>query len=230
MNFAEYPIISIPGFADPVSCWTHLLGAVVALVAGVHLISKYRGQGLRRAGLIIFVSGTVFMFSMSGIYHLLDHGGTPRMVLQRLDHAAIWLMIAGCFTPIHLFHFQGWARWGVLAFVWTAAVNGIVLKTVFFNELSDQAGIALYLGFGWIGLLSLILLIRRLGFRATLPMIYGGLAYTIGAGIMFADLPMGIPGVIGPHEIFHVSVLAGTAFIWQFIQQAIRAQATAQAL
>jgi channel protein (hemolysin III family) len=219
LSITASSILSVPGFADPVSCWTHLLGAVVALIAGIRLVYGFRGPGLIRFGLILFVFGTLFMFSMSGVYHLLGQG-TARAVLRRLDHAAIWVMIAGSFTPIHLIHFRGWARWGVLGFVWLVAINGIVFKTVFFDSFPAVLGMSLYLGLGWFGMLSVFLLTRSIGFRGTLPMIYGGLAYSVGALIELLQPPQLVSGVVGPHEIFHFGVIAGATFHWRFISQA----------
>ena len=221
MNLTETGIISLPGFADPVSCWTHLLGAVVALFTGIFWVIRFRGQRSYRTALIVFVAGTVLMFSMSGVYHLLSEG-TARAVLRRLDHAAIWLMIAGSFTAIHTFHFRRWARWGVLAFVWTVAINGIVFKTVYFDDFPNWLGMTLYLGFGWVGLLSAFLLIRSIGVRGTRLMVAGGLAYSIGAAIEAAQLPALIPGVVGAHELFHLGVLIGAACHWRFVWNASR--------
>jgi channel protein (hemolysin III family) len=219
---AAYPVIAIPGFADPVSCWTHLLGAAVALVAGTLLVARFRGPGLYRAGLFTFVFGTVFMFSMSGVYHLLGPGGSPRYVLRHMDHVAIWVMIAGTFTPIHIMLFRGWSRWGVLVFIWVAAINGIVLKTVFFDDFPEWLGLALYLGLGWVGCVTIVLLVRRFGLRASRFMIYGGLAYSVGAVVEFLKPPFLIPGVVGPHELFHFAVIAGVLCHWRFVKQATR--------
>jgi channel protein (hemolysin III family) len=214
-------VISIPGFADPVSCMTHLLAALVALVAGILLVLRFHGPALYRVGLVIFVFSAVFMFSMSGVYHLLGPGGSPRYVLRHLDHAAIWVMIAGTFTPVHLMLFRGWARWGVLAFVWTAAINGIVLKSVFFEEFPKGLGLVLYLGLGWVGLFSIIALVRRLGIRTARFMVCGGLSYTVGAVVEFLKPPFLISGVVGPHELFHLAVIIGVIYHWRFVRLTI---------
>ena len=95
---AIYPI---PGFAEPVSSLTHLLGAAVFAVLGIFMIRKGCGHAGRAVALAVFVVSVVFMFSMSGVYHLLTPGTTGRAVLQRLDHAGIFLLIAGSFTAAH---------------------------------------------------------------------------------------------------------------------------------
>jgi channel protein (hemolysin III family) len=163
----------------------------------------------------------VFVLSMSSVYHLLEPGSSARAVLRRLDHAAIFTLIAGTFTPIHAIVFDGIWRWGMLLFIWGAAVTGITLKTVFFHSVPPWLSVALYVGLGWVGLVSAIRLLRSFGYRFVAPLVYGGLAYTAGAatlGILsLLGGPMLVPGVVGRHEIFHLAVLAGVAFHWQFV-------------
>ena len=171
----DYPVTPVPGFADPVSSWTHLLGAAVVLVAGTLLVARFRGPVRDRVGLVIFVCGAAFMFSMSGVYHLLSPGSTSRYVLRHLDHAAIWVMIAGTFTPIHLMLFRGWGRWGVLALIWSAAITGIVLKTIFFDDFPEWLGLAFYLGLGWVGLLRAARISSGQGWAAASPTPPGGI-------------------------------------------------------
>jgi channel protein (hemolysin III family) len=141
------------------------------------------------------------------------------MVMQRLDHAAIWTMIAGSFTPVHIVMFRGWWRWGVLSLIWTVAITGLVLKTVFFYEIPDWMGIGFYLSLGWIGLFTFIKIYRVYGKENLRLLLLGGLFYTIGAVFEFLHKPVLIPGVIGSHEIFHVFVLLGAFAQWLFIYE-----------
>jgi channel protein (hemolysin III family) len=210
-------LISIPGFADPVSSLSHLLGAAVFAVLSVVLLRRGRGDGLRMIGLAVFSFGAVFLLSTSGVYHLLGQDGTPRVVLQRLDHAAIFVLIACSFTPLHLILFRGWGRWGVLALVWGIAVTGITLKSVYFDSIPPRLGTALYLGMGWIGLGSWLALLRRFGFEFVSPVMWSGLAYTVGAVMDSLKWPTLATGVVRAHEIFHVAVLIGLGFHWAFL-------------
>ncbi|MAT71461.1 MAG: DNA-binding protein [Planctomycetaceae bacterium] len=211
---AIYPI---PGFAEPFSSLSHLLGAGLFLVLAPFLFRRGLGCNLRTTGLVVFAFGTVFLLSMSGTYHLLEDGGTARRVLRMLDHAAIFVLIACSFTPIHIILFRGWGRWGVLALVWGFAVTAITLKMVFFDEMPQAVGLSLYLGMGWIGAGSGIALMRRYGFRFAEPILWGGVAYSVGALMEAFKWPTLIPGVIGPHEVFHIAVLIGLAFHWSFV-------------
>lgn len=214
-------LIAIPGFSEPFSSLSHLAGAVMFAVLTVPLLRRahpglpnYRG---RRFSLLVFSFGAVFLLSMSGVYHLLSPEGTGRQILQRLDHAAIFVLIASSFTPIHVILFRGWGKWGVLALVWSLAITALVLKTIYFNEMPVMLGLLMYLGLGWVGLGTGIALWRKRGFRFVAPILWGGLAYSIGAVLEFAQSPVIIPGVIQWHEVFHIAVLMGLAFHWSFI-------------
>jgi len=218
MAVDEYATISVLGFADPVSSWTHLVGATLALILGLRLITRFRGSNLHRSGLVVFVFATVFLLSMSGVYHLLSHGSSGRYVLQHLDHAAIWVMIAGTFTPIHLMLFKGWKRWGILAFIWVAAITGLVLKTVFFDGFPEWLGLILYLGMGWAGLFSGILLAREYGIGFIRLLAYGGISYSVGAILEFIRAPTIFPGIIGAHELFHFAIIFAIVCHWRFIE------------
>ena len=154
---------------------------------------------------------------MSGMFHLLDPGGEPRSILQRLDHAAIFTLIAGTFTPIHVLLFSGWRRWSVLAVIWLFAIAGITVKTIYFNELPEWVGLTLYLSMGWIGSLSAVLIYHLHGGRYLVPLIAGAVAYTVGAVLEFLRMPTLIEGVMGPHELFHVFVVFGIGFHWLLI-------------
>ncbi len=211
------PVHSIPGFADPFSSLIHLLGAVVFSVLGFFLVARGRGSAGRVVSLGLFVFSVVFLLSMSGVYHLLAVGGGGRMVLQRLDHAGIFFLIAGSFTPVHAVMFTGWLRWGFLSLVWALAITGITLTVVFFDSITEWLSLSLYLGLGWFGLFSGVLLMRRYGFHFITPLLLSGLAYSLGGIGEYFRQPVLIQGVIGPHELFHVAVIIGIGLHWRFV-------------
>lgn len=208
---------SIPGFSEPVSSLSHLFGAGLFAAIGVFLLRRGRGQSSRRFALGIFVFSCVFLLSISGVYHLLDPEGTGHRVLQRLDHAGIFLVIAGSFTPVHWILFRGWGRWGVLLLIWALAATGITLKVIFFENIPEWLGLSFYLGLGWIGLASGITLWRRCGWGFIKPLVYSGLAYTAGGLLEFLRMPVILPGVLGPHELLHFGVMAGIGFHFRFL-------------
>ncbi|QEG35600.1 PAQR family membrane homeostasis protein TrhA [Bythopirellula goksoeyrii] len=212
-------VISISGFSDPFSSLSHLLGAGVFAVLSVFLVRRGRGDAWRVFSLVLFCLGAVALLTISGVNHLIARQGTTHLIMQRLDHAAIFVLIACSFTPIHMILFHGWGRWGALAIIWAIAFLGITLKSIFFVSISESVGTAMYIGMGWIGLFSWFSIVRRYGFDFAQPIMWGGLAYTIGAILDILQWPVVISGVIQWHEVFHVAVLLGLACHWSFIYQ-----------
>lgn len=212
-------IHSIPGFNEPVSSWIHLVGVLAFSIATFSLIRRGSGDRWRVFFLSVFAFSAILLLSMSGVYHMLPEGGA-RAVVFRLDKGAIFVLIAGTFTPVQGIFFHGVARWGVLALMWALVATGITLFTVFFDQLPRGLGTTVYLALGWIAGGSVAVLWRRYGFVFVRPLVAGGLAYSVGAILLGLDWPTIIPGVIGPHELWHVAVIAGMAMHWRFIYQA----------
>jgi len=223
-------LYNLPGFHEPFSAISHLLGALVFLILGCVLLVRGRGDRLRLSFLGVYAFSTVFLLSMSGVYHMLVRGGIPNKVLERLDHGAIFILIAGTFTPAHGILFHGWLRWCPLLFMWTAAITGVTLKTIFFNDLPEWLGLTFYLTLGWCGIFSGVLLERRYGFNFIKPLLIGGVAYSIGGVVDFLRWLVVLPGVVHAHEVFHVAVLLGVFFHWLFVWQFARGEQSVQSL
>ncbi len=223
LALAATDLTAIPGFADPVSSLTHLGGALVFTALAIPLIRRgltaakllrehdSPSQTPRTISLTVFALSAVILLSFSGVFHLL-RAGDARDLLQRLDHAAIFVLIAGTFSPIHAIYFRGPWRWGMLLFIWTVAALGVTLKSIFFAHVPEWLGIALYLAMGWVGVLSMTALTKHHGFRAARPLLLGGIAYTLGAVIELVEPAPMIQGAVRAHEIFHLFVLLGLAF------------------
>ncbi|MFK7822658.1 MAG: hemolysin III family protein [Oligoflexales bacterium] len=210
-------IIPIPGFSEPVSCFSHLLASFCFLCFTILLIYRGRGNGLRVTSLFLYGVCALYLFSMSGVYHLLEPGGMAREVFQRLDHSGIWAMIAGTFTPIHMILFRGVWRWGVLVLVWSIAITGLTLEVIYFTKFPEWLSLLLYLSLGWLGLLTYILYIKTHNEAIIRNLVFGGIAYSLGGVFEFLRWPTIVPGIIGPHEIFHFFVILGAFFHGKFI-------------
>ena len=210
-----YPI---PGFREPVSCFTHLLAVPVFATLGYYLVRKGRGNWCRSISLAIMALCSVFLLSMSAVYHLLGPGAARNVMLQ-LDVAGVFALIAGTVTPVHAILFRGFNRWAPLLLVWSAAATGITLRSIFSKSLAPGVGTAIFLLLGWGGLVSCVLLWRRFGFRFVKALLWGGLAYTLGAIILGLNWPTLIPGVVSAHELWHVAVLVGLGLHWKFVFQ-----------
>ena len=206
--------------AEPVSSLTHLGGAVVSVLASVFLLHRGRGEARRMVALVVFVGSCVLLFTLSGLYHLAQPGTAARTILQRLDHAAIFILIAGTFTPPHAILFRGRLRVISLVVIWCGALLGVLVKVLWFEEIPHWLGLLMYLGMGWTAVVSSLVLWWKHGWSAMLPFVrpvyLGAMAYSVG-GVLEALRWPHLASWLGPHEFFHVLVLMGAACYWRFI-------------
>src|SRR5687768_11090580 len=207
----------LPGFYEPFSAISHLIGAVVFLILGYRLLLRGRGEQTRMILLGVYVASSVLLMSMSGVYHMVVRGGTAHRVFERLDHASIVIFIAGTFTAAHGLVFARHHRWLPLAFVWIVAVTGVTLRTIFFDDLPEEVGLTFYLALGWVGFASVVVLWRRYSFSFVSLLLWGGLAYTVGAVAEYFRRPVLLAGVIHSHEVFHLAALVGALCHWLFL-------------
>jgi P-type Ca2+ transporter type 2C len=204
-----------PALQDALSSLLHLGGAVVFFALTPRLLREARGWPARLS-CGVFVAAVLGQLAASALYHALPFGD-ERAIAQRLDHAGIFLLIAGTFTPCHVIMFKGFMRWGVLSLVWLFALTSLVVKIAYFDELPESGGLVLYLAIGWIGIVSGIAALKLHGWRFVAPVLYGGLVYTGGSLLDLARWPI-LPGdYVTPHDLFHVAVLGGIALHWRFI-------------
>ena len=180
------------------------------------LLLRGRGNGPRLTSLAVFCLGTVVLLTISGLYHLLDPGNAARAFVRRLDHVAIFILIASSFTPSLIILFRGKTRSVLLLVVWLYALVAIAFKMAYFHQISPGQGLALYLLMGWIGVYPCILICKRYGFHFMQLVVWGGVAYSIGGLLEVFNWPVMVPGVVQWHEVFHVAVLIGLAFHWAF--------------
>jgi hemolysin III len=178
----------------------------VALVAAVVLIAT-APPGLATIGAIVYGLCLVTMFGVSALYHRGNWSPpTARRMLQ-LDHTAIFLMIAGTYTPVCLLVLDGAERAVLLSLVWVMAACGITFEWL---PVPAPRGYvtAVYLTLGWIGVLALVPLWEDTGAAGVALLAAGGICYTLGAVVHAAKRPDPVPEVFGYHEIFHLFVIA----------------------
>ncbi|KAL0220969.1 hypothetical protein RCL1_000823 [Eukaryota sp. TZLM3-RCL] len=215
-----HPTKAIWGFAEPFSSWSHLLAAAAFIPLMVRMFLSLENKWQPIFCCIIYSFTVLFCLSMSGVYHLLSPFTMGRLVLRRLDHAAIFCLIAGTFTGVHGVVFQGPARWIPIIFQWIVGITGLVLKTVFFKKVSDKFGLILYLTMGWFGVVSFIMLLVT--FKNAVPLLLligGGVSYSIGGIVdgFFEKKFVVVKGFFMSHEFFHVAVIAGLLFHYELI-------------
>ncbi|MCB9234483.1 MAG: hemolysin III family protein [Bacteroidia bacterium] len=208
--------IPLPGISEPVSSFSHYLVIPVFVVLFVFLLRKAWGK-TPIVYHILFGIAAVFVLSMSGTFHLLEKGGFAKAIFQRLDHAGIFLLIAASFFPVHGILFKGVKRWGILVLMGTAAVAGVILKVLYFDDFSNLMDLVVYLGYGWLGLISGVMLVRKFKLKFIFWLLIEAACYSVGAVLDFAEWPTLWTGVISGHEIFHLFVGAGIICHWRFI-------------
>lgn len=195
-------------FRDPVSGLTHLAAAVLALIGLVGLLWIGWGDLLKEISLMVYGIGLVLMFSSSAVYHMVKAGPGVTQWLRKLDHSAIYLLIAGTYTPICLYFFSGFWRLGLLAIVWSMALAGVVVK-LFIIRAPRWLTAGVYLVMGWLSVMAVKEIVTRMPPGALVWLVLGGLFFTIGAIIYIRKWPDFYPGVFGFHEVWHIFVILG---------------------
>ena len=212
----QIEVVALPGFREPLSSLSHLLGAVVFAVLAVALIRRGRGDRNRTISLVVMSVSTVQLLILSGVYHMFSPG-PMRELMVRADVSGVFLLIAGSLTPVHVILFKGVARSGPLIAAWSVAIVGIILRMIFFESVSSGAGIAMFLLFGWGAAVTAAVLYQKFGWSFIAPAVLAGLSFTVGAIALALHRPTLLPGLIGPHEVWHAAVLLGIGLHWHFV-------------
>jgi len=190
---------------------SHAVGLAASVVGSVVLVMAAwtRGDGRHIVGCSIFGATLVLVYAASTLYHSARDPRTKR-IYQRMDHVAIYLLIAGTYTPFALACMQGSGRWVLLLVVWGLAVLGIVLEFVRESE-TRRTSLALYLVMGWLAVFTLDPLVRSVEPRGVLLLVLGGLTYSVGV-VFYAWERMPYN-----HAVWHGFVLGGSALHFGFV-------------
>lgn len=189
--------------------WIHAIMAPLSLANGIVLIVFAHSSGVRWAS-VIFAISAVVLFGNSGFYHLGNWGDRVRAVLRRIDHANIFLLIAGTYTPLSVMLLPTKTAALVLGIVWTGAVIGTLIH-VFHLNAPRWILVALYIALGWVAIWFLPDFGASGGVAIVVLLLAGGVAYTIGAIFYALRWPNPWPRWFGFHEFFHVGTVAGYA-------------------
>jgi hemolysin III len=186
--------------------WLHLIWFEASLVLGTLALAHAHG-GLRITALAIFVASVTAMFGVSALYHRGNWSEAWRVRLQRLDHAMIFLLIAGTATSAFLVASHGVFRIACLAALWTLTLTAGAIHMAWMNAPELLVG-STFVALGWVGGLALPAVWLHSGAAAGTLLIVGGLLYTAGALSYRWRWPNPNPAVFGYHEVFHVYVCA----------------------
>jgi hemolysin III len=188
----------------------HLYAFFVAVAAGVVLVVLADGS-LERFAVWIYATALAVMFGASALYHRFPwRSAAARLRARRLDHAMIFVFIAGTYTPFALLAFSGATRYIVLVSVWIGAVVGLMLELAWIDG-PRWLSAAAYLAVGWVGVIAAPQLFPALGVAAAVLVIVGGGLYMLGAVAYATTWPNPFPATFGFHEVFHVLVIAAAA-------------------
>jgi hemolysin III len=188
---------------------SHQYAFVVAVVLAVALVAAAPHDRARLAVGVFGVS-VALMFGVSALYHRVTWRPTARLWMRRLDHAAIYLLIAGTYTPFGLLVLDGaWAT-GLLTITWTGAAAAILLKLAW-TDAPNWVAATLGISLGWIGVLAAPRMVDVVGWSGFGLLLLGGVFYTGGALVYALRRPDPVPAVFGYHELFHALVIAATA-------------------
>ena len=185
---------------------SHFWAFFVALAAGAVLVAT-APNGRATLAAAIYAGSLATLFGVSALYHRVNWRPAARRWMRRLDHSAIYVLIAGTVTPFALLVMSGPFATALLIAVWAGAAAGIVVE-LFWVDAPKWATAIVYLSVGWIGALGFPAIVVNAGIGAGVLIAIGGVLYTAGAVVYARQRPDPNPAVFGYHEIFHVLVIA----------------------
>jgi hemolysin III len=194
--------------------WIHTGTFPLAIAAGIVLIVLADGPAAKWSS-AVFMTTSLLLFGISALYHRFNWSPKTKVMLKRFDHANIFLLIAGTYTPLAVLALPPSKGVLLLVLVWSGAILGIAFR-VFWVHAPRWLYVALYILLGWAAMMYIVDL-----FEANIAMmvlvVAGGLAYTAGAVIYGTKKPNPIPGVFGFHEIFHTLTVVAFMCHWTAI-------------
>ncbi|MCA1690858.1 MAG: hemolysin III family protein [Acidimicrobiales bacterium] len=202
--------------------WLHLVCFFLSIPAGLVVVDSASPRA--RTAAIVYAIGLTALFGVSAAYHRGRWSATARPRMKRADHATIFVMIAGSYTPLCLVALGGSLGRSVMLVVWLAAGTGVVLAATGMAE-KPIVGSITYIGLGWLLVLILPELTRQLTDAQLVLILVGGLLYTVGSVFLATRWPDPYPTVFGYHEIWHVMVVAAAVCHYVAILSVVKAAA-----
>lgn len=197
--------------------WLHLGTFPAALIAGLVLVAFGKSERGRVAA-AVYVLTAAMLFGISATYHRGSWGPRWHSALKRLDHASIFLIIAGTFTPFAVLLLKDRAQLTLLLIVWSGALAGVVFQTVW-PFAPRWLSVPIYIALGWVAVFYLPAFYRASGAGVIALLGLGGLCYSVGGVIYAIQRPNPSPQWFGFHEVFHACTLA--AFTLQYAAVAV---------
>jgi hemolysin III len=193
----------------------HLYAFFVSLILGSVLVAAAPG-GKAQVAAAVFAAAVAVMFGASAMHHRVTWRERGYRWSRRIDHAGVYLAIAGTYTPFGLLVLTGAWRIAVLAVVWGGTAAAIVLKFVWVDAPKWLAA-AIAISLGWVAVTVFPQLVDGIGWAGTMLILSGGLCYTVGGLVYALRRPDPLPAVFGYHEIFHALVVAAVALQYSVV-------------
>jgi len=197
---------------EPVNSLTHGVGALLSIAGLVVLLALSQGEPWRMVSFAVYGASLILLYTASTLYHALHVGERLERAMKRFDHIAIFLLIAGTYTPITLITLQGpqaaWG-WSIFGVVWGFALLGIIFKLLWLSA-PRWLSVGLYLLMGWLAAVAFVPMAQAMSLGGLVWLLLGGAFYTVGAVIYALKRPNLLAGVFGYHELWHLFVLAGS--------------------
>ena len=194
--------------------WIHAGTFPLTIILGIVLLVLADGSAAKWSS-AVFVASSMLLFGISALYHRFNWQPRTKLMLKRFDHANIFLLIAGSYTPISVLALPPSKAVFLLSLVWGGAILGIAFR-MFWIGAPRWLYVPLYLALGWGALMYIVDFFQANAAMMTLIMI-GGLCYSVGAVVYALKKPNPIPGVFGFHEIFHALTLVAFLCHWTAI-------------
>jgi hemolysin III len=195
---------------EPVNSLTHWGGAILALIGLIVLLIVGWSTPAKIISLTIYGISLIGMFSASATYHMVQVKDKVLEIFRKIDHSAIYLLIAGTYTPFCVNAFEGFWKWGMLSIIWSLAVIGIIVK-VFYIRAPRWLNAGIYLIMGWLCVGAVGQMLVTLPVWVTIWLIAGGVIYSLGAIVYMTKIFNFKPGVFGFHEMWHIFVMLAAA-------------------
>jgi hemolysin III len=194
---------------EPFCGFSHMAGIALSVIGLIILLVAAKGRPVHMAGFAIYGATLIVLYTASTLYHSLHVPTEKEFMLMRFDHCAIFMLIAGTYTPVCLVTLRGPLGYTMLAAVWGMAIFGSI--GIFLWKLKfEVARVILCVVMGWMALAAIGPLREAWPAAAMWWLLGGGVAYTIGTIIFAADWPHLIPGKFSAHDLWHIFVLAGS--------------------
>jgi len=191
--------------SEKVAAYSHLGTIPFFIISTFFLLVTYLGDPAMQLVALAYGLSAIFLFSSSFLYHANKRAENARNIWRKLDHTAIFFLIAGTYTPLCYLYLDGPLKWSILGAQWGLVVAGTVFKFIFINA-PRYIGTLIYLIMGWIVLVPIKTLMDVMPPTVLALLFGGGVLYTIGAIIYGFKWPNPRPSFFGFHEIFHVFV------------------------